>query len=141
MSLHSQRKKFCCTHIQTSSIIPWWRSLISHSTALLPIRWSHNYSYCSTLILNTKQNRLCYNHGHYLHLQSFLPFLSIISDMCTDIHSRFSWLSRRINTLYAFTTIRTTGEFINFSRVCNVRVSGCIYHRMLDLSKDRKSVV
>ena len=97
--------------------------------------WSHTCTYCSTPLLNLERNGWCCNYGRYVKQWIPLqPLPQTIVEVCDNRSYKISWLSRRINALYAFTAIGTTGEFINFSGLSNVAVTGRVYHRMLDLS-------
>lgn len=119
----------------------WWSLLPTALHTPLKISWSHSCTYCHTQLLNTERNGWCCNKGKYIDkLPSLLPLPNQIQELCFNRNIRFSWLSRRINALYSFTTIGTTGSFINFAGISNVAVTGRVYHRMLDLSHSNHSL-
>lgn len=142
MSLHTQRKRFRCTYQQpTFPSTPWWYLLNASIHTPQPPMWTHQCTYCTTMLLNNERNGWCCNHGKYHQcLQPLQQLPTTILELCNNTNLKFSWLSRSINALYAFTAIGTTGEFINFSGLSNVAVTGRIYHRMLDLSTDSHSL-
>lgn len=49
-------------------------------------------------------------------------------------------MSRRLNNLFAFSAISTTGQFVRFQGQANVVLEGRIYHRLLDVADIGHSV-
>ncbi|KAF7142191.1 hypothetical protein CNMCM5793_009538 [Aspergillus hiratsukae] len=49
-------------------------------------------------------------------------------------------MSRRLNNLFAFSAIGTTGRFVPFQGVANVVLEGRVYHRLLDVSEKGHSM-
>ncbi|KAB8235605.1 uncharacterized protein BDW43DRAFT_308941 [Aspergillus alliaceus] len=47
---------------------------------------------------------------------------------------QLSRMSRRLNNLFAFSAIGTTGRFVPFHGLANVVLEGHVYHRLLDVA-------
>ncbi|RPB25636.1 hypothetical protein L211DRAFT_875427 [Terfezia boudieri ATCC MYA-4762] len=118
----------------------WWLQFPNTFLHSIPL-WNHTCSFCHTQLLNNERNGWCCNRGTLIaHLSPFLPLPTSFENLCYNSDINFSWLSRRINSLYAFTAIGTTGEFIHFTGISNVAVTGRIYHRLLDLHTNTHSL-
>ena len=141
MSLYNQRRQYRRSSSSISPTIPWWLTLQISKPSYTPISWFHRCTYCNTYLLNSERNGWCCNQGKYLQgLSSLSPLPTTISELCNNHEIQFSWLSRHINSLYAFTAIGITGEFIHFTGLSNIAITRRIYHRMLDLQTTNHSL-
>ena len=132
-----QYRRLHTTQFESSN---WWSNLPTLRCHTPKICWSHSCTFCNTKLLNTERNGWCCNQGKYIqNLQPLHPLPTSIIDLCYNPDIHFSWLCRRINSLYAFTAIGTTGSFIHVTGVSNVVVTGRIYHRMLNLNTPNHS--
>lgn len=141
MTSRIERQKYRRNHPTICPVLSWWQRLSTIYSSTYNLSWSHNCTYCGIRLLNSERNGWCCNNGkYYSRLQPLQPLLSTLTNLCNTQDLHFSWLSRRINNLYAFTALGTTGKFINFSGLSNVVVTGRVYHRMLDLSTPKHSL-
>ncbi|KAF5857812.1 hypothetical protein ETB97_005221 [Aspergillus alliaceus] len=69
---------------------------------------------------------------------SAVPPFYLQSKMADPLLLRYegqlSRMSRRLNNLFAFSAIGTTGRFVPFHGLANVVLEGHVYHRLLDVA-------
>ncbi|KAA8894733.1 hypothetical protein FN846DRAFT_754643, partial [Sphaerosporella brunnea] len=96
-------------------------------------------SFCGSLLLLVEEDGWCCHEGKYKR-ERLPPYPeSFFSELQRDTE-RYSALSRRLNSLFAFTAIGTTGEFLPLPVSSNVVVTGRTYHRILHLDSDEHSL-
>lgn len=62
------------------------------------------------------------------------PFAPAAQSLLDRYHGRLSSMSRRLNNLFAFSAIGTTGQFVRLQGQANVDLEGRIYLRLLDVA-------
>ncbi|KAF7174438.1 hypothetical protein CNMCM6106_008742 [Aspergillus hiratsukae] len=101
--------------------------------------WSRTCSFCTTTLLSTEEDGWCCNQGRKRLPR--LPACDDLLDSMLDLYQgRVSQMSRRLNNLFAFSAIGTTGRFVPFQGLANVVLEGRVYHRLLDVSEKGHSM-
>ncbi|KAA8912771.1 hypothetical protein FN846DRAFT_753313, partial [Sphaerosporella brunnea] len=96
-------------------------------------------SFCGSLLLSVEEDGWCCHEGKYKR-ERLPPYPEpFFSELQRDTE-RYSALSRRLNSLFAFTAIGTTGEFLPLPAPSNVVVTGRTYHRILHLDSGEHSL-
>lgn len=101
--------------------------------------WSHSCSWCGADLLATEANGWCCTKGKYIVPQ--LPPYSL--DLANTIEACQHLLgsqSRRLNNLFAFTSIGVTGGFRQLPIPSNVAITGRVYHQLHDITEGSQSL-
>lgn len=118
---------------ETASSVSWWERLLQARVVPFHQDWSRSCSYCGIILLSTEADGWCCHRGRRL-LPRLPPFGPPVQRVF-DLHQgRLSAMSRRLNNLFAFSAIGTTGQFVRFQGQANVVLEGRIYHRLLDVA-------
>jgi hypothetical protein len=119
--------------------LEWWDRLAALEMEPNHFAWSHRCSFCDSLLLSVEEDGWCCRDGKYQ--REWLPPYPepFFSELQRD-PERYSALSRRLNSLFAFTAIGTTGEFLSLPAPSNVVVTGRTYHRILHLDSGEHSL-
>jgi hypothetical protein len=117
----------------------WWDRLAQNVVEVARFVWSHFCSWCGASLLSTEQDGWCCRQGKYKRTP-LPPYPAYFSAELERFPEKYSALSRRLNTLFAFTAMGTTGEFLHLPAPSNVVVTGRTYHRILHLDSGEHSL-
>ncbi|KAF3405665.1 ATP-dependent DNA helicase PIF1 [Penicillium rolfsii] len=124
-------------YIRDAPIIPvqpvWWKCLARAVVRPFTQDWSKDCSFCGVLLLSTEADGWCCQRGHR-RLSHLPPFAPAVQSLLDRYQGRLSSMSRRLNNLFAFSAIGTTGQFVRFQGQANVVLEGRVYHRLLDVA-------
>ncbi|KAJ6041223.1 uncharacterized protein N7446_010881 [Penicillium canescens] len=124
-------------YIRQPPIIPvqpvWWKLLAQAAVRPFSQDWSRDYSFCGVLLLSTEADGWCCRRGRR-RLPHLPPFTPAVQSLLDRYQGSVSAMSRRLNNLFAFSAIGTTGQFVRFQGQANVVLEGRIYHRLLDVA-------
>jgi hypothetical protein len=117
----------------------WWEHLKQMRIWSFYQDWSRRCSFCNIPLLSSERDGWCCNRGQR-QLPS-LPQCDLLLQQLLDLHQgRVSQMSRRLNNLFAFSAIGTTGRFVPFRGLANVVLEGRVYHRLLDIAEEGHSM-
>src|SRR5947209_8205945 len=95
--------------------------------------------YCGALLLQVEQLNFCCQRGRDV-LEPLPPyplaFKSYVQSHRTQINSQ----SRKVNNLFAFSSLGVEGEFKDLGRPANVILSGRTYHQTRDIDHGQHSL-
>ncbi|KAJ6003691.1 hypothetical protein N7522_006383 [Penicillium canescens] len=124
-------------YIRQPPIIPvqpvWWKLLAQAAVRPFSQDWSRDCSFCGVLLLSTEADGWCCRRGRRC-LPHLPPFTPAVQSLLDRYQGRVSAMSRRLNNLFAFSAIGTTGQFVRLQGQANVVLEGRIYHRLLDVA-------
>jgi hypothetical protein len=112
---------------------PWWLRLAQIKITPFIQKWSKTCSYCGISLLSTEKNGWCCNQGR-LHLPQLPSCETLLEPLLNQYQGHLSRMSRRLNNLFAFSAIGTTGHFMKFQGPANVAAEGRVYHRLIDVA-------
>lgn len=95
--------------------------------------WSKHCSFCGVALLSQESDGWCCNKGRR-RLPNLPQCEELLRPLLDRYSGRLSALSRRVNNLFAFSAIGTTGRFVHFQGLANVVLEGRVYHRLLDVA-------
>ncbi|KAJ5966636.1 hypothetical protein N7481_013350 [Penicillium waksmanii] len=117
----------------------WWKRLTQAAVRHFSQDWSKDCPFRGILLPSTEADGWCCRRGRRRspHLPPFTPAVQSLLD---QYQGRLSSMSRRLNDLFAFSAIGTTGQFVCFKGQANVVLEGRIYHRLLDVADTGHSI-
>ncbi|KAJ6038891.1 hypothetical protein N7460_007608 [Penicillium canescens] len=111
----------------------WWTRLTQAAVRPFSQDWSKDCSFCGIPLLSTEADGWCCRRGRR-RLPHLPPFTPAVQSLLRRYQGRVSAMSRRLNILFAFSAIGTTGQFVRFQRQANAVLEGRLYHRLLDVA-------
>ncbi|KAF7113861.1 hypothetical protein CNMCM5793_004916 [Aspergillus hiratsukae] len=121
------------SHAMPAATLRWWDQLARMVVSRFSQDWSRTCSFCTTTLLSTEDDGWCCNQG-----RKRLPRLPACDDLLGSLldlyQGRVSQMSRRLNNLFAFSAIGTTGRFVPFQGLANVVLERRVYHRLMDVA-------
>ena len=87
----------------------------------------------------TEANGWCCTKGKYI-VPSLPPYLPDLADTIEATQLSLALQSRRLNNLFAFTSIGVTGGFRQLPTPSNVAITGRVYHQLYDVTQGSQSL-
>jgi len=119
--------------------LEWWDQLPTLFIQQLTNNWSHTCSWCGADLLASEANGWCYTKGKYV-VPSLPPYSSELADTIEATQLSLASQSRRLNNLFAFTSIGVTGGFRQLPMPSNVAITGRVYHQLHDITQGSQSL-
>lgn len=110
-----------------------------HPVAPFHQDWSKHCSFCGVALLSQESDGWCCNKGRR-RLPNLPGCEGLLQPLLDRYSGRLSAISRRVNNLFAFSAIGTTGRFVQFQGLANVVLEGRVYHRLLDVAEKGHSM-
>jgi hypothetical protein len=101
--------------------------------------WSKHCSFCVVTLLSQESDGWFCNKGRR-RLPRLPECEELLQPLLDRYSGRLSAISRRVNNLFAFSAIGTTGRFVQFQGLANVVLEGRVYHRLLDVAEKDHSM-
>jgi hypothetical protein len=123
---------FLDTHIRPAhpGPLPWWEHMSRMEVTPFSQDWFRSCSFCGHGLLSQERDGWCCRRGRLR-----LPPLPLCDDLFRQLEEQYgrqlSRVSRRLNNLFAFSAIGTTGRFVDFQGLANGVLEGRVYHRRL----------
>lgn len=120
--------------------LSWWSALHSlneRSLAPLNFSWDRICPHCSVVLLTGESSKFCCNDGKRI-VPALPPYPTEISNIFDN--PNISILSRKLNTLFSFTSIGVQGKFIQIPAPSSVCITGRTYHRVLPANTPNHSI-
>lgn len=111
----------------------WWTILSKKRLSNAKISWNRQCQWCGVGLLKSEENGWCCSKGKFI-LPPLPPYPEILSNSFESYNQVLSSLSRKLNNLFAFTSISVSGGFQHLPTPSNVAITGRIYHQIRDLS-------
>jgi len=125
-----------------ASLPGWWHNLARSTGTVRPLvlEWREQLcSYCGALLLKGEVATWCYDRGRKL-LPRLPELPSYFMDYVNSRANHSSSNSRKVNNLFAFSSIGVEGQFKILPAPSNVVVTGRVYHRLWDISQGQYSL-
>ena len=90
--------------------LTWWDQLPTISIQQLTNNWSHTCSWCGAGLLRTETNGWCCTKGKYV-VPRLPPYSPELANTIDATQLQLASQSRRLNNIFAFTSIGVTGGF------------------------------
>ena len=87
----------------------------------------------------TEANGWCCTKGKYI-VPPLPPYSPALADTIVATQSSLASQSRRLNNLFAFTSIGVTGGFRQLPTPSNVAITGRVYHQLYDITQGSQSL-
>lgn len=120
---------------------PAWYDQIPRGRPWVP-QWNRTCQWCETRLLTNEKLGWCCHRGQYHQQVPILPRYP--AEMWHYLYTHAgdtSLFSRKLNNLFAFSSIGVSGGFIHGLGVpSNVAISGRVYHQMRDTAKGEHSM-
>ena len=122
-------------NINQQRVVPWWERLenLASSTQPFTLQWNKPCEFCGAELLESESKAFCCGNGKAV-LPTLEPYpIEIRSLILRDVPA-FAGLSRKLNNMFCFTTLGTTGGFLTQNDRClppgapTVVLNGRTYH-------------
>ena len=117
----------------------WWDQLPTLFIQQLTNNWSHTCSWCGADLLASEANGWCCTKGKYV-VPSLPPYSSELADTIEATQLSLASQLRRLNKLFAFTSIGVTGGFRQLLMPSNVAITSRVYHQLHDITQGSQSL-
>ncbi|KFA70978.1 hypothetical protein S40288_11752 [Stachybotrys chartarum IBT 40288] len=128
-----------CAAEERSEEHGWWSRLARLRIRPFRQSWTKSCPFCLASSLSTEKVGWCCSNGRKM-APRLPPYPSNFQEWLEGSDVPVSTFSRRLNSLFAFSAIATTREFLRHGSLANVVVTGRVYHRLLDLSSGEHSM-